>query len=184
MSGGREIHRGDAEEQAHRGDAEDAEKTQKEGERNGDAASFKKLAASPFVSPAGVLRWFLNAYVQLAIGALLVTTSELLLKRGAVAAPPAHGPAAWTGISALASGWTWLGIVSYILSFISWIHVLRTLPLSIAFPAINIVHILVPLGAWLFLREAIPARRWLGILLVIAGIVLIVKPVAKAEAKL
>lgn len=140
------------------------------------------LAARP--RPAGVLGWFLNAYVQLAIGALLVTASELLLKRGAVAVPAAHGAAAWTGVSALASGWTWLGIISYILSFVSWIHVLRTLPLSVAFPAINIVHILVPLGAWAFLGETIHVQRWIGIILVVVGIVLIVKPVTKAEAKL
>jgi len=130
------------------------------------------------------LAWFLHPYVQLGFGALLVTASELLLKRGAVAVPAATGLAAWVGIMALASGWTWLGIVTYILSFVSWIHVLRSLPLNIAFPAINIVHILVPLGAWAFLGEAIPARRWVGIVLVIVGIVLIVRPVAKAEAML
>ncbi len=42
-------------------------------------------------------------YAAIGAGALLVTTSELLLKTGAT-----HG--------ALASGWTWLGILTYILS--------------------------------------------------------------------
>jgi len=147
------------------------------------------MALPPVNPPAvprratGALGWFLNAYVQLAIGAVLVTASELLLKRGAISPTPIR-IAAWTGIAALGSGWTWLGIVSYILSFISWIQVLRTLPLSVAFPAINVVHILVPLGAWLFLGETIHTQRWVGILLVVLGIVLLVKPVANAEAKL
>ena len=134
--------------------------------------------------PPNAHAWFLHPYMQLGIGALLVTASELLLKRGTTAAPPATGPAAWSGISALASGWCWMGILCYILSFISWIHVLRLLPLSVAFPAINVVHVLVPLGAWLLLGETIHVGRWIGIALVVAGILLIVKPVARAEARL
>src|SRR5689334_21956573 len=75
--------------------------------------------------------WFFNPYVQIAIGALLVTASELFLRRGALTVATPSGLARWLGISALGSWWTWLGIVTYILSFISWIHVLRLLPLSV-----------------------------------------------------
>jgi drug/metabolite transporter (DMT)-like permease len=111
---------------------------------------------------ADVRRWFLNPYVQIAIGALLVTGSELLLKRGAM-----------TGM--LASPWTWGGIVTYVLSFASWLYVLRHLPLSIAFALINIVHVLVPLGAWLLLHETISLQRWAGIFLVLCGTVLVAR---------
>lgn len=100
-----------------------------------------------------------NPYVQIAIGALLVTVSELLLKKGAVD-------------GGLASGWTWIGIVTYILSFLSWLYVLRHLPLSVAFPLISVVHLLVPLGAWLVLGETIPLRRWVGIAFVFVGVVM------------
>ena len=100
-----------------------------------------------------------NAYVQIAIGALLVNVSELLLKKGAVA-------------GGLASGWTWLGITTYILSFLSWLYVLRHLPLSVAYPLISVVHLLIPLGAWLVLHEVISARRWIGIAFVFTGVVM------------
>jgi len=109
-----------------------------------------------------VKRWFLNPYVQIGIGALLVTVSELLLKRGAT-----------TGM--LASLWTWGGIVTYVLSFGSWLYVLRHLPLSIAFALINVVHILVPLGAWLLLHESVSPQRWGGIFLVLCGTVLVAR---------
>ena len=105
-------------------------------------------------------RWFLNPYVQIAIGALLVTASELLLKKGAM-----NG--------ALASGWTWLGILTYLLSFASWLYVLKHLPLSVAFALINVVHVLVPLGAWSLLGESISPRRWVGIACVLCGTVLV-----------
>jgi len=100
-----------------------------------------------------------KAYVLIAIGALLVTASELLLKKGAVA-------------NGLASGWTWIGILTYLLSFACWLYVLRHLPLSVAYPLISVVHLLVPLGAWLILGEIISVRRWAGILCVFSGVVL------------
>ncbi len=133
----------------------------------------------------GSVAWFFNPYVQIGIGAVLVAVSELLLKKGAMAAPQfAQMPAGLGGVSALASGWTWVGIVFYILSFASWIYVLRYVPLTVAFSLINLVHVLVPIGAWLVLGEQIPVRRWLGIVLILAGIIMVVGPATKAEEKL
>lgn len=133
----------------------------------------------------GPFAWFFNPYAQIGIGAVLVAISELLLKKGAVAAPHlANVPAGLGGVAALASVWTWAGIVFYILSFASWIYVLRFVPLTVAFSLINLVHVLVPIGAWLVLGEQIPIRRWLGIVLILAGIIMVVGPATKAEEKL
>ena len=132
----------------------------------------------------GLIGWFLNPYVQIAIGSLLVTISELLLKTGATAAPQIARLPSWLGIGALASAWTWLGILFYILSFVSWLYVLRRLPLGLAFALINAVHVLVPVGAWLFLHEHVSTRRWLGIVLILTGIVMVIGPATKAEEKL
>lgn len=123
---------------------------------------------------------FFNPYAQIALGAVLVTASELLLKKGATAA----AGSSWLGIDALGSWWTWGGIVTYVLSFASWLYVLRFVPLGLAFGLINGVHVLVPLASWVFLHEAVSGRRWAGIALVLAGIVLIAGNVAKAEEKL
>jgi multidrug transporter EmrE-like cation transporter len=131
------------------------------------------------------LRWFLNPYVQIGLGALTVTASEILMKAGAnatAAQPPVI--AGWLGICALTSLWTWAGIATYIVSFLSWIYVLRSVPLGIAYALINIAHVLIPLGSWAFLHETISPMRWCGIALVIAGLALLIGPVAKVEAKL
>ncbi len=101
-----------------------------------------------------------KAYVAIGAGALLITTSELLLKQGAM-----HG--------GFASGWTWLGILTYILSLACWLYVLRHLPLSVAYALISIVQVLVPLGAWIFLGETISIRRWVGIAFVLCGTLLV-----------
>lgn len=129
--------------------------------------------------PSGAApRGFLNPYFQLFAGALLVTVSELLLKRGAT------GYTDPTGLSALASWWVWGGIACYILSFVSWLHVLRHVPLIVAFNLMNAVHVLIPISSWLFLGEVVPPARWAGIALITLGLCLIAKPLAKLEERL
>jgi drug/metabolite transporter (DMT)-like permease len=133
------------------------------------------------ISVAPARSGFFNPYVQIAVGALLVTASELMLKKGASAARGVD--ASLLGIHALASLWTWGGIVTYILSFASWLYVLRFIPLGIAFSLINVVHVLVPLSAAILLGEKVSIARWAGIALVFCGIILIARDAAKVEAK-
>lgn len=152
-----------------------------------DSPAIRAAAGDPPAEPAqrartGPLSWFFNPYVQLGIGALLVTVSELLMRKGA--SDQVEGAVGWLGVGALASGWTWAGIVTYVLSFLSWIYVLRFVPLGIAYALINVAHVLIPLAAWVFLHEQVSARRWAGIGLVVCGILLVLKPAVKAEEKL
>ena len=142
------------------------------------------LTCAPPARFPAPLRLFLNPYVQVFLGALLDTTGELLLRKGSLAAPKVGGAAAVFGITSLMSWWTWIGIVSYCLSLVSWLYVLRSVPLSIAFPLINIVPALVPLGAWAFLGEYVSPKRWLGIGLIMCGVLAIIRPLVKAEEKL
>jgi len=129
-------------------------------------------------------RWIGSPWLQLAINAIIVTISELFLKMGARATAQPAQSWAWTGISGLASAWTWLGIVCIILSLLTWLYVLRHVPLSIAFPLSNAPHVLVPLVSWIFLGEMISGRRWCGIALVLIGLLLVAKPFARIEEKL
>jgi drug/metabolite transporter (DMT)-like permease len=130
--------------------------------------------------PAG----FGNPLLQLALSVACVFVSELLLKRGAseVAAP--DDAFSWTGINGLASPRVWWAIILIIASFISWLYVLRYIPLSMAYPLSRVVDILVPLGCWLFLGELISTLRWCGIALVIMGLALVAKPIARMEERL
>jgi drug/metabolite transporter (DMT)-like permease len=127
---------------------------------------------------------FGNPWLQLALNAVIVTISEVFLKMGARETAGLTNKHDWTGISGLASIWTWCGIICVILSLLSWLYILRLVPLSIAFPLSNVVHILVPLSCWLFLDEVISTRRWCGIVLVLAGLITVAKPFARIEEKL
>jgi drug/metabolite transporter (DMT)-like permease len=154
----------------------------------GPANSQSSLPALPNSEAASrwgrSLKFFLNPWLLLALNALIVTISELLLKMGARATAHIQSAFSWIGVTGLASPWTWLGILFVILSLVTWLHILRHVPLSIAFPLSNVVHVLVPLTSWIFLHELISPRRWLGIAFVLAGLVIVAKPFARIEEKL
>ena len=129
-------------------------------------------------------RWFGNPWVQLSICVFLATGAEIFLKLGARETVDPSNPWSWTGLTGLRSVWVWWGILASVVSLFNWLATLRKLPLTIAFPLGNVVHILVPLGSWIFLGEAILTRRWLGITLVLIGLMVVAKPAAKLEERL
>ena len=132
------------------------------------------------VSPSG----FGNPWLQLALSTLCVTASDMFLKRGAMATAHLSEQWAWTGVTGLASSLVWIGIVFRILAFVTWLDTLKHLPLSVAFPASQAVHVLVPLSSWLILGEIISPIRWSGIALVLLGLAIVARPVAQLEEKL
>ena len=125
-----------------------------------------------------------NPWVALAVSVTCVAIYELLLKRGAVETANPNSAWSWTGLSGLGSIYVWIAIVFVILSLISWLYVLRYLPLSIAFPISQSVHALVPLGSWLILGENIVTLRWIGIAFVSLGLAVVAKPIARIEEEL
>jgi len=127
---------------------------------------------------------FANPWLQLALSVVCVLASELLLKRGASDTANPASAWSWTGISGLASPLVWWAIFFVIISFLSWLYVLKYIPLTIAFPLSRVVDVLVPLCCWIILGETISPRRWCGIALVIVGLAVLAKPVARFEERL
>jgi drug/metabolite transporter (DMT)-like permease len=66
-----------------------------------------------------------------------------------------------------------LALFIYGLGTIVWIYLLKSVPLSFAYPFMALTFVLVPLLAWYFLGEPLTMRKGLGTLLVMAGLVVI-----------
>jgi multidrug transporter EmrE-like cation transporter len=120
----------------------------------------------------------LNPYLQLGICIVVSAAAQIFLKLGADSAE-VGGP-----VASLRSGWVWLGMIALVGSLVSWLIALRTIPLIIAFNLVGATQVLVPLGSWVFLGEAIGPLRWVGILLVTLGVVIIARPLARMEDRL
>lgn len=87
-------------------------------------------------------------------------------------------------IAALKSHWVWLGIISMLGSLVSWLYALRSVPLLIAFNLAAATLVIVPISSWVFLGEQISPVRWLGILLVTVGVLVVAKPLSRVEERL
>lgn len=71
---------------------------------------------------------------------------------------------------------TWqvlVGLTLFVMSAVSWLIVLSRVPLSLAYPFVGITYVLLPLFGKFVLKEHVPALRWLGVALVVAGVILV-----------
>ncbi len=141
-------------------------------------------AAETAVRPP--VRWHLKPYLHLALSIILSAASQPLLKLGAdqVHAAASHWPEWLLPLRWLASGWVWLGILAIIASLLSWLHSLRTIPLTIAASLTGFQHVLVPLASWAWLGETIGPLRSTGIVLVLLGVLITAREAARLEEKL
>jgi drug/metabolite transporter (DMT)-like permease len=88
------------------------------------------------------------------------------------------------GLASIPFGVSWLqaamsslavmvAIGCYIGSFLTWMLILRRSSLSLAFPLSSLVFVVVLLSSWLGLGESISPLHWLGVGVIIGGIVLL-----------
>ncbi|OPZ60106.1 MAG: 4-amino-4-deoxy-L-arabinose-phosphoundecaprenol flippase subunit ArnF [Deltaproteobacteria bacterium ADurb.Bin510] len=68
---------------------------------------------------------------------------------------------------------TWLGALTYGLSFMLWLKVLARFELSYARPLVGLSYVIVAALSLIVLGERPSALRWLGIGLVTAGVIVI-----------
>jgi drug/metabolite transporter (DMT)-like permease len=67
----------------------------------------------------------------------------------------------------------WMGLLSLILMFIVWSAILSKIDLSVAVPIASFSYILVALVSILFLHETITLLRWIGIFLILTGVIFV-----------
>jgi drug/metabolite transporter (DMT)-like permease len=75
--------------------------------------------------------------------------------------------------AAFASPYLWAGILTVICVFVIWSTILSRIDLSVAVPIASFSYILVPIVSIIFLHEQISAARWLGILFILLGVILV-----------
>ncbi len=76
-------------------------------------------------------------------------------------------------IKAFSNPWVLAGFLFYFLSSLFWIIALSKVDLSVAYPLLSCGYILVLLASWLLFKEPVTAIRWLGVLVIMAGVTLI-----------
>lgn len=75
----------------------------------------------------------------------------------------------------LSSPWVLLGLTLYGIGAVAWIAVLARLDLSLAYPLLALNFVLITLSSRLILGEAVPTMRWIGMLVICVGIVIVAR---------
>lgn len=115
----------------------------------------------------------MSAYVffLLALWTSCEVVGQVLFKRGIDAIDAGEAQfGARTLRLALRSPAIWGGVLVHGVEFAVWIEILGHLPLSVAFPLESVSYVTVLLATRLYLKEAVPPRRWMGVALICAGI--------------
>ena len=66
-----------------------------------------------------------------------------------------------------------IGLLCYGLSAVFWIAVVSHVDLSLAYPMVSLAYVVVFIASWLLLGEHISALRIVGLVIIVAGVVVI-----------
>lgn len=88
------------------------------------------------------------------------------------------GTFSWTAdffVRNLTNWWLLACGICYAVATLLWMYIIKHFPFSMAYPMISLSYIFGMFAAMLFFHEQVPPVRWLGVLLIMAGCVLIAK---------
>ena len=119
-------------------------------------------------------------FIWVLSGVLLNAVAQLLLKAGASSAGEismsAGAPALLRTAFGLAQHPAILGgLACYAISVVVWIVALSRVEVSIAYPMLSIGYIVNALLAWWLFGEDVNLQRWLGIGVIIVGVILVAR---------
>jgi len=108
---------------------------------------------------------------------MLETAIHFFFKKGALAQTDfsvVDLPSALVFLKTIfSSPFLWAGLFTVAVVFVIWSTILSKIDLSVAVPIASFSYILVPVVSVIFLHEQISALRWVGILLILTGVIFV-----------
>ena len=85
-------------------------------------------------------------------------------------------PFAWTAafFTSLLTNWQFaLCGISFASAGVLWMYIVKHFPLSMAYPMVSLSYVFGMIAAIVFFHETVDLTKWLGVLLIMAGCILI-----------
>lgn len=95
-------------------------------------------------------------------------SAQLLLRQAAQSGAIPTQP-----LSLIRNVWFMAGLVAYGVSVLTWLFVLRRVPLAVAAPFVALVYVLVPLASRFAFDDTVSSRMWMGMALIVLGVTLV-----------
>jgi drug/metabolite transporter (DMT)-like permease len=106
---------------------------------------------------------------SIVLGAL----AQVFLRRGVAGGSMAFVPGSYLAL--LRSGWVWAWGLCFVFATALWMLAISSMQVSYAFPMLSMGYPVVALMSQVFLKERVPAARWLAIAVITLGVALISK---------
>lgn len=113
----------------------------------------------------------MNPLIALWLSIILGACAQIFLKRGVGRRQLVSGPGSY--LLLLRSGWVWAWGVCFLLATALWMTAISAMQVSYAFPLLSIGYLVVAVLSLVFLKERVPATRWLAIAVITLGVALI-----------
>jgi len=107
------------------------------------------------------------SFALLTLFALLLSTGQILFKKAALAGVGGGLFASFLNV------WMIAALVLYASATLLWVYILRTIPLSTAYPFVALGFIVVPIAGVMIFGEEIGWRYFVGSFLIVSGIAVI-----------
>ena len=104
--------------------------------------------------------------MQLLLFAFLMAFGQILFKKAAIVSSASP---IWPG---LLNPWMFAALALYAGATLLWVIILRTTPLSVAYPFAALAFVIVPLAARFLFAEPLDGRYALGVMFILAGVIL------------
>jgi drug/metabolite transporter (DMT)-like permease len=108
------------------------------------------------------------------LAVLLGAVGQIVMKRGMQIYGEVTATSVWSQlVPILKTPQVAIGFLCYALSAVLWIAVVSNVDLSLAYPMVSLAYVIVFVASWLFLGEHISALRLVGLLIIVAGVIVI-----------
>lgn len=104
------------------------------------------------------------------LNVLLMTSGQILWKKGLL---EAGGISLHNFVQLVFSPLILAGLALFVIATIVWFVILSRADLSYVYPLQSFAYVIGVLAAWLIFKEAIPPTRWMGVLVIMAGVALV-----------
>ncbi len=114
------------------------------------------------------------------VSTVLGATGQILMKKGMMIIGKLDNAKKFSDyffyyLKSIFSPYVFSGLLCYVISMIIWLWILSQIDLSYARPIVALGYVIVTLYSYFFLNETFGWDRWVGIILIIIGVILVAR---------
>jgi len=119
-----------------------------------------------------------NRILLLAINIVVVTTAQMCLKHGMTSGGSAEAAGIVSKVQSLVIGiftkpYVLAGYLLFFISSLMWLHIVKTIPLTLAYPTIAMSMVMITFLSWLLWGDPVNRVTILGLFLICCGVTLV-----------